>query len=245
MKQLPGGLRLMVYDKTDRRRTMKQIRASLPDTIDKIIDAVDDLLPGDFTSIDLTVPYGLSHSWVLGGRLYRWLRWIDISHGVSSWAEALEWLATVKKDQPIARISFWGHGSPGKAFVDREAMQATSLEAGDHVKAWAAVKERLTSDSQMWFRTCSTFGAAAGIEFAKRWSEGLGCTVAAHRCNIGPLQSLGEAVRPGDSIMWDPTEGVAEGTADRPLRMKGSSLDKPNTIHMLTGYVPEEWSQNT
>ncbi|MBP9207035.1 MAG: hypothetical protein KBG28_23905, partial [Kofleriaceae bacterium] len=48
-------------------------------------------------------------------------------------------------------------------------------------------------------------------------------------------------LRPGARADWDPTEGLAEGSADAPVRALGSRPWAPRTVTCLTGAVPPSW----
>src|SRR5688572_22448286 len=127
-----GPLRLMIYDRTCTTAKVKGLRA----------------------------PFGLTHSWIAGGRLYGALRRIDAHTGVASWAEALEWLGTVEPDRPISEIQFWGHGQRGRVKIDAESLDASALAPGHPLRpALERIRERLAPDALWWFRTCDTFGA--------------------------------------------------------------------------------------
>ena len=56
---------------------------------------------------------GLSTAWAAGSRLYRTAGRLDDAIGVASWGEAFAWLEA--RDQPIAELQFWGHGTWGVA----------------------------------------------------------------------------------------------------------------------------------
>lgn len=182
---------------------------------------------------------GLSPAWSAGANLYRGLRRIDDARGVASWDEALDWLATQR--EPISQIQYWGHGKWGCALVDNDVFDASRL----HDPRLDAIRERLTPDSLLWFRTCETFGARAGIDFAERLSDRLGCRVAGHTYVIGFHQSGLHGLAPGVRADWSPDEGLDEGTADAPVRAKWSWPWSPRTITCLASRVPERWFTRT
>ncbi|MCA9571060.1 MAG: hypothetical protein KC656_24640, partial [Myxococcales bacterium] len=51
------------------------------------------------------VPFGLTHAWIVGGRLYGGLRRFDAWHGVSSWEEGLRWLSSHDR---LDEVQYWG-----------------------------------------------------------------------------------------------------------------------------------------
>lgn len=89
-----------------------------------------------------------------------------------------------------------------------------------------------------WFRTCETFGARPGQTFAKDLSDFLGARVAGHTYIIGHIQSGLHSLLPGAEIDWSETEGLCEGTPDDPQKAFWSKLQHPNTITCLRGNVP-------
>jgi hypothetical protein len=113
---------------------------------------------------------GLSPVWAAGTKLYRRLGRIDDAHGVASWSEALGVLAAQR--EPIREVQYWGHGKWGSALIDREVFDATAIAT--HRAALDAIRERLTPDAVLWFRTCETFGARPGHELAQRLADTLG-----------------------------------------------------------------------
>jgi hypothetical protein len=173
----------------------------------------------------------------MGAQLYRGLRRVDAVVGVSSWDEALAWLA---QHEAISEIQYWGHGKWGRAYVDYDILDATSL-AGRHRAGLEAVRERLAPDALVWFRTCELFGAHAGHDFAQRLADFLGTRVAGHTYVIGYHQSGLHGLLPGMRPHWSPDEGLKEGTADDPRRGRWSLPWSPNTISCLTGAVPAAW----
>jgi hypothetical protein len=174
----------------------------------------------------------LSPLWSAGAGLYRALGRIDAVRGVASWDEALTWLESL--DRPIGELQYWGHGRWGCALVERDVLDAASIERGRLV----GLRAQLAPAALVWFRTCETLGAARGIAFAERLADFLGARVAGHTYVIGFHQSGLHAIDPGCRATWHATEGLAEGDADTPLRAKRSHPWAPNTITCLHGEVP-------
>lgn len=184
--------------------------------------------------------FGLSTAWSVGASLYRGLGRLDHTRGVASWEEALDWLAT--RDEPIAEVQYWGHGKWGYALVGQDVLDARVLSPRHRLHAkLEAVRARLAPDALVWFRTCETFGASRGIDFAQRLSDHLGVRVAGHTFIIGFYQSGLHGLAPGHAPTWSPGEGLAEGNAEAPRRAMASTPGAPNTITCLTGCVPQEW----
>ena len=180
----------------------------------------------------------LTPVWSAGSRLYRMLGRIDAAHGAADWDDAFAWLAS--HDEPIREIQYWGHGKWGRALVGEDSFDAASL-AGRHAAALAAVRERLAPDALLWFRTCETFGAHAGHDFAQRLADTLGARVAGHTYIIAFQQSGLHGLAPGARPTWSPEEGLVEGTAEDPQRALWSKRRAPNTVTALTGSIPPAW----
>jgi hypothetical protein len=177
----------------------------------------------------------LSPVWRTGCTLYRRLGRVDATHGVASWDEALAWLAAQRT--PITELQYWGHGKWGCALVDGDALDASAITRG----RLDALREQLASDALVWFRTCETFGARRGIDFAERLADFLGARVAGHTHVIGFHQSGLHGLEPGCRARWSAEEGLVEGTVDDPRRAKWSAPWAPHTITCLAGRVPAAW----
>jgi len=184
----------------------------------------------------------LSRAWSLGSRLYRGLRRIDAARGVDTWDEALDWLAS--QQEPIDEIQYWGHGRWGRALVADDVLDASAL-TGPRRPLLEAIAERLTPDALVWFRTCETFGAKAGIDFAERLADFLGVRVAGHTYVIGFHQSGLHGLAPGVRADWSPDEGLVEGTPDAPQKARWSKPWAPHTITCLASAVPAAWFSPT
>jgi hypothetical protein len=226
-------LKLMIYDNTDVKFSVGQLKYAMPnDFLEKFGIDLDD--------IDLEFPVGLTHSWFAGGMIYRLLRWVDEIKGFSSWESALEWLSTHKPEQEIAQIQVWGHGSPGKTWMNGEPLHNNSFN-GKHADALKKVADRLTDDGTIWFRNCSVFCGDPGHSFAKVWSTQMDCRIAAHTYIISPFQSGLHTIRPGEEPSWTREEGIQTGTPEHPRQIKNSSFGEPNTIFMIRSAIPEGW----
>ncbi len=183
----------------------------------------------------------LTPVWAAGAWLFRRLGRIDAVHGVASWAEALGWLAT--REEPIDEIQYWGHGKWGAAFVGEDVLDASALHDRRHDRRrdLEAVRERLAPGALLWFRTCETFGAARGIDFAERLADFFGARVAGHTYIIGFHQSGLHGLAPGARADWSAGEGLAEGSPEAPARARWSRPWHPRTLTALHGAVPAAW----
>lgn len=182
----------------------------------------------------------LSPVWSLGSRLYRGLGRIDAARGVASWREAFELVA--EQRDSIEEIQYWGHGKWGCAFVGPDVLDRQALSPGHPLhNGLASLKERLSPNGLVWFRTCETLGAARGIDFGERLADHLGARVAGHTFIIGLHQSGLHGLAPGTRADWSPDEGLAEGSAADPKRAKWSTPLSPRTITCFAGRVPPAW----
>lgn len=183
---------------------------------------------------------GLTHSWIAGSLLFCALGRIDAFRGVSSWEEALAWLARVEPERPISEIQFWGHGKWGRALVARDVLDERALLGGHPLHAGLeALRARLSPSALLWLRTCESFGCALGQRFARALADFFGCDVAGHTFIIGPWQSGLHRLRPGEEPSWPREEGLVEGSPERPERAAWSGPREPNTITCLHGKIPE------
>ena len=183
---------------------------------------------------------GLTHSWIAGASAYRWKGRLDYTKGVTSWAQGLEWLATVEEDREIAEVQFWGHGKWGRAKVDDDVLDVEALKKGHPYRPLLeAIRRRLVGpDALWWFRTCETFGCVAGHDFARRWCDFLHCRAAGHTYIIGLWQSGLHLLAPGQQPDWPVEEGLSEGTPEEPTKALWSKPGEPNTITCLHNRHP-------
>jgi hypothetical protein len=224
-----ANLQLMVYDETDIGKRLKELQRL-------------EVLPEGWDLPDIELPLGLTHTWLAGGHAYRALRHVDTFHGFRVWYRALEWLATVHPEQRIQEIQYWGHGSPGRVWMDGEALTIDSFD-GEYRDVLMAIRDRLADDALIWFRTCATFGADRGRAFAYRASNFFGCRVAAHTHNVGLFHGGLRTLVPGKEPDWPRDEGIKLGTPEAPKKMKMSGWwwSQPRTITCLNADVPRGW----
>jgi len=184
-------------------------------------------------------PRALGLSWQYGTHFYRALGRVDGAYGAHSFADAFAWLIRHDATRAIGEVQFWGHGKWGSVFIDREPLDRDLLRPSHrHHAAFNAVRERLTNDSLLWFRTCETLGARRGRDFAAALGDATGARVAGHTFVIGFYQSGLHCLRPGQAPSWSDTEGLARGSADQPEVALTSQPNAPNTITCLTGRIP-------
>jgi hypothetical protein len=182
---------------------------------------------------------GLSHAWWTGAHLYRALGRLDAARGVSSWGEALSWMADHEPERPIGEVQYWGHGKWGLARIDREPLDLDALQRGSALRPMLdRVRARLHPDALWWFRTCETFGARPGQAFARAFTETMGCRAAGHTYIIGHWQSGLHSLAPGSIPTWSDDEALIEGTPDAPERAAWSKHSAPNTITFMHGRIP-------
>jgi hypothetical protein len=182
-------------------------------------------------------PRWLGRAWHVGSTLYRLQGAVDRSFGARSFESAFAWLERVRGS--VAELQFWGHGKWGRALIDRQPWDRTALGDGHPLRRGLDVlRERLTPDALIWFRTCETLGALPGQDFAKALGDFTGARIAGHTYEIGFFQSGLRALAPGQTPSWDPNEGLAEGDPANPLRSLPSRADAPSTVTCLTTRLP-------
>jgi hypothetical protein len=190
--------------------------------------------------IPLRTP-GLTQSWIAGTALHKARGRIDAAMGVSSWAEALSWLAAVQPERPIGEIQLWAHGRWGRAYLDRDVLDGHATTPGHPLHdALVDVRARLTPDALWWFRTCETFGRAEGHSFARAFSRHMRCAVAGHTFIVGPWQSGLHVLTPQQEPTWSVHEGVADEATGKAL---WSTPWAPRTIHCLRADIPRAWRE--
>lgn len=188
-------------------------------------------------------PYlpGLTHSWIAGKHLYQITRPFHRSFGASSWHDALQFLATIAPLYTIEEIQFWGHGKWGRVMINGSPLDTSALLPDHPYFPWlAAIKARIASPSSLWwFRTCETFGALSGIDFATQWAAFFQCRVAGHTQIIGPWQAGLHAIEAGQTPFWSPSNGLIKGTPEAPTASAYSRLWHPRVISCLQPNLPQ------
>jgi hypothetical protein len=182
---------------------------------------------------------GLSPIWATGTRFYRLLGRIDGMRGVASWDEAFDYL--INQREPIDEIQYWGHGKWGRALIGSDVFDGAAIGARAH--QLTALRERLAPDALLWFRTCETFGARVGQDFAARLADTLGARVAGHTFIIAFQQSGLHGLHPGMRPYWRDDDGLIAGTPDDPREAAWSARRAPRTVTAMTGAVPPAWFQ--
>jgi len=121
-------------------------------------------------------------------------------------------------------------------------LSASALHTGDaNHRNLEMLREKLAPDALIWFRTCETFGARAGIALAERLADFTGARVAGHTHIIGFHQSGLHGLAPGQRADWAEDEGLLEGTPESPQRARRSAPWRANTITCLASSVPARW----
>lgn len=225
-------LRLMVFDNSDRSTNLMKIADGLGHD-----EAIKALIPADSEVMEFDVPVGLTHEWFAGGALYRLMGRIDAYAGFRTWEETLAWLNNIEPDRRISQIQVWGHGSPGRVWMLEDSrLDRDSITDGPHAPALARLRERLTDDAQIWFRSCGVFAGVRGQDFAQSWSDGMGCRISAHTHIIGFWHAGARNAWPGVSPHWPLREGLDE---DR--RVVASVRSSINRLWFMSNEVPRDW----
>jgi hypothetical protein len=186
----------------------------------------------------------LRTAWALGSKLYRLLGRVDASYSAKSWADALTWLTRQGEHACIDEIQFWGHGTWGNVYIANDILSIRSLcEDHVHYALLQTLKGKLRTDgsSLVWFRTCETFGAAAGQAFAAKLTRLLNAKAAGHTHIIGVWQSGLHGLNPGEAPHWSASEGLKDGSAENPKTAHGSWPNSVRSLHFMNGEIPEAW----
>jgi hypothetical protein len=223
------GLRIMVYDSSDVRGWTNAIRAWAPTVADNFLDATD-------------INVGLTSTWMSGGWVYRQFGRFDYVKGFSNWLDALSWLGTVGEDRPIAEIQYWGHGGPGRVWMNGQSLHVHTFDASIYGPTLRRLRTRLRPDSLIWFRTCSTFAADKGKVFATMWAKRMGCNIAGHTFIVHMIQAGLYCIRSGESAWWPADEGIV-GPPEAPTKSKWGSVMSPRWILATRSTLPS-WAYN-
>jgi hypothetical protein len=146
----------------------------------------------------------------------------------TSWDNAADQLALIPD---IAHLQFWGHGSPGRAYMSGQSMPY----------GWElCLHNKVGPESVIWFRMCSVFAGPTGIAFAERLARNLNANIVGHIRDISTPwpthHSGGYAVRPNGQAQWKPTDGLKPGGGTR-----GSYPTTTHTCLATTMNVPTSW----
>jgi len=91
----------------------------------------------------------------------------DYKLGVSNWNEAFSQIGEIRKTKYIQWIEFWGHGSPGKAYLGNEELNLEKFK--DLCKTYGIVaadfRRKTWCTPLFWFRTCVTAQGDEGKAF--------------------------------------------------------------------------------
>ena len=189
-------------------------------------------------------PTSLSWWWKLGSVLQSAAKNADWYSSFSTWEAALNvLLQQVRKakqaGEKIGLIQFWGHGSPGNSYIGKSSPLGTEdlFRAGRYRLLLDMLREELADEKQagLWFRNCSVFHGGKGHEFARGFSDFLGCTIVAHTYLISGLQSGLHVLMPGEQVDWS----LDEGGITEEDGMSGPN--EPNTILATEFYPPRGW----
>jgi len=179
-------------------------------------------------------------TWVVGSWLYSLFNRVDARYGAISWADALDWVIRISENKEITEIQFWGHGSWGGAVINGDWLTSWWAQREPLNSRLLTVRNRLAKDFVWWFRTCNSFGAHKGMEFAKTFSNLIRRTVAAHTFIIWKFHSGLRVIRPTEEPSWPAEEGIKEGTPEKPEEALWSHPKAPHSIFFTTTTIPEK-----
>jgi Domain of unknown function (DUF4347) len=165
-------------------------------------------------------------TWKIGCFLHKLFGKLDAYYGAESWEDAFKWLET--RPGLLTSIQYWGHGSPGCVWLAQINVDRSQFKR---------LVTKVTPNTVLWFRTCSTFQGQKGFDISEYLTKLLGCTVAAHTRTIGILQSGLHTRKPNQPPSWPVTEGD-----DGPKWAVSVGLQfGNNTIFCLRASIPKGW----
>lgn len=170
--------------------------------------------------------WGLALSWRIGCFLHKLFGKLDDYHAATSWEDAFAWLESRQK--PLLSIQYWGHGSPGTAWLAQKRLDQTQFKR---------LVTKVVPETILWFRTCSTFQGKAGYDISHYLTTLLNCTVAAHTRIIGVFQGGLHTRKPNQEPSWPLDEGEFKDSKLAGMGLKWG----PNTIICLRASVPKGW----
>lgn len=185
-------------------------------------------------------PGSLTWWWKQGGVLQSARKLADAVGEAANWTEALDFVinsyqeakSQSGEDLVLGSVQFWGHGSPGRTYMDRDYMDVNTLTgSGDVTERLNTLKELVTSGkTSIWFRCCSLFSGEKGQDFADQYRQFFNTNIIGHTYNISALQSGTYILEPGEEVEWPIDEGNTS-----------SGLYEPHTITALRFYPPANW----
>jgi hypothetical protein len=138
----------------------------------------------------------LTASWWMGSLLRSIRKGRDEILSVESWDDMVKQLEPLSG---VKRVEYWGHGSTGSVSCDHRRLRANVLPAVKHIMDGP--------ESLWWWRTCNTFQAQSGRDFAQHCVDALDCRVAGFQNIIWMWQSGLQVLRPGEEPDWDDEGG--------------------------------------
>lgn len=163
--------------------------------------------------------------WFVAAHVQKLFGKVDVVKGFTSWNEMCHWLVHCEI-QLFSSIQYWGHGSPGNVWMNGQPLQKEEL---------LQLRNKLSAQSVLWFRTCSTFQGARGQKFASYLANNLDCIIAGHTRIIGLLQGGLHTITPRTMPSWSVDEGEPKSWLPSYL------VWGPNTIICFATRIPKGW----
>lgn len=185
-------------------------------------------------------PGSLTWWWQQGGVLQSARKLADAVGEASTWTEALDFViqsfqqakAKANNDLTLGVVQFWGHGSKGKTYMDKDYLDVNTLNGSSGAAQRLSTLKQLVTPgtTSIWFRCCSLFSGEKGQEFAVAYRDYFNTDIIGHTYNISALQSGTYILEPGEEPEWPVDEGNTS-----------SGLYEPHTITALRFYPPANW----
>lgn len=181
-------------------------------------------------------PSILDETWGIGS-FSMWFRGrTDGMFGVLNWNEAFTLLRNRSNEYGLIKeVQIWSHGKPGQVLINGEKL--TDF-INDNIVIEVFKKNPIMDPNGLfWFRTCSTFQGEIGKQFAKDFSNIVGCRIAGHTHIIGcPTHSGLHSIKPNEEPSWPNEEG-----RNKKGKLLKSRIWRTNTIMFWRNTVPEGW----
>jgi hypothetical protein len=202
---------------------------------------------GDRVKTAFNTHESLTFWWKVGSFLDQAVAFADYTAGAASWDEAFDGVLEAvdresrKTGKPatIASLQFWGHGSPGTAFMGGDDLGKVSVAPGGEEHPLAAkVAERMhPRQGHVWFRCCSAFQGQRGHDFARRAATTFRVPVVGHTFIIHALQSGTRVLRPEGAPDWELDEGIKKRGREKGKDLVSGPL-RVRTVSMFRLYPP-------
>ena len=167
-------------------------------------------------------------TWKVGAFLFRWK--FDKIIAAKDFEECIVELKNLQ--EKYDEVQFWGHGSPGFIFINKEPSLG---------EFWLTLAKVLTPNANVWLRVCSFAAGSVGKTMMSRISKTLNAKLMAYTYVIGTYacQSGLRVVTPKDPPKWSSSEGLNKTVT--PIKFYSSAPWLPRT-NSAFAMSPPKWA---